>query len=82
MRLNDSVSLIINCENQQEIDKPWNYFTSEGEESQCDWCNDKYGLRWQVLPRNIGELMSQPKAGEVMMGQKKIIIEEYYQITH
>lgn len=75
--LNDAVSFMINCEDQNEIDTYWNYFTHEGSESQCGWCIDKYGLRWQVLPKNLGELMSKPDSFNVMMGQKKIIIEEY-----
>ncbi len=75
--LNDAVSLIIHCDDQQEIDKYWDYFTKEGKESQCGWCIDKYGLRWQVLPKNFGELLSLPDTGEVMMSQKKIVIKEY-----
>jgi len=75
--LNDAMSFMINCEDQNEIDKFWNYFTQEGEESQCGWCIDKYRLRWQVLPKNFGELMSKPNSFEVMMKQKKIVIEEY-----
>lgn len=75
--LNDAVSLIINCKNQEEIDKYWNYFTNEGQESQCGWCIDKFGLRFQIVPENINELMSKENAWEIMMGQKKIIISEY-----
>jgi len=75
--LNDAVSFIINCEDQREIDKYWDYFTQEGKESQCGWCIDKYGLRWQVIPSNLGELMNNPNSFEVMMGQTKIVIEEY-----
>jgi predicted 3-demethylubiquinone-9 3-methyltransferase (glyoxalase superfamily) len=61
----------------QEIDKFWNYFTKEGKESQCGWCIDKYGLRWQVIPNNLREFMARPNAWEVMMKQKKIVIAEY-----
>lgn len=75
--LNDAVSLMINCKNQKEIDHFWNYFTREGEEAPCGWCVDKYGLRWQIIPKNFSELMSMPNAFEVMMKQKKIVIEEY-----
>ncbi len=75
--LNDAISFMIYCEDQAEIDQFWDYFTAEGMESQCGWCIDKYGLRWQVLPKNLGELMSRPNAFKVMMGQKKIVIEEY-----
>lgn len=76
-QLNDAVSFMISCEDQNEIDKYWNYFTREGEESQCGWCTDKFGLRWQVLPQNLDELMKRPNSFEVMMGQKKIVIEEF-----
>ena len=75
--LNDSISFIIHCDNQEEIDLYWNYFTKEGKESQCGWCIDKLGLRWQIIPSNLNELMSLPNANEVMMNQKKIIISEY-----
>jgi predicted 3-demethylubiquinone-9 3-methyltransferase (glyoxalase superfamily) len=74
---NDALAFTINCEDQNEIDKYWNYFTQEGQAVQCGWCIDKFGLRWQVLPNNFGELMSKPNSWEVMMKQKKIIIEEY-----
>lgn len=77
-QLNDSVSFIITCEDQNEIDKYWNYFISEGKELQCGWCIDKNGLRWQVLPKNLGELMTKPNASEIMMSQSKIVIEEFY----
>lgn len=74
---NDSFSFNLHCRDQEEIDRYWDYFTKEGEESQCGWCRDKYGLRWQILPANFGELMSKPNAWKVMMSQKKIIIAEY-----
>ena len=74
---NDAFSLIVNCDDQNEIDKYWNYFTREGKEVQCGWCTDKYELRWQVIPKSMGQLMSRPNAFNVMMRQKKIIIQEY-----
>lgn len=75
--MNDSFALMISCHGQEEVDSYWSYFTREGRESQCGWCVDKYGLRWQVIPDNFGELMSRPNAWEVMMKQKKIVIAEY-----
>jgi predicted 3-demethylubiquinone-9 3-methyltransferase (glyoxalase superfamily) len=75
--LNDAVSFMIHCENQQEIDTIWDYFTQEGQESQCGWCIDKFGLRWQVIPKNLGELMRKPNAFSIMMGQKKIVIDAF-----
>lgn len=74
---NDAIAFTIHCEDQNEIDKFWNYFTQDGEESQCGRCIDTYGLRWQILPKNFAELMSKPNAWNVMMSQKKIVIEEY-----
>jgi predicted 3-demethylubiquinone-9 3-methyltransferase (glyoxalase superfamily) len=74
---NDSFAIMLNCNDQAEIDKYWNYFTKEGKESMCGWCMDKFGLRWQIIPKNMGELMSKPNAGQVMMKQTKIIIAEY-----
>ncbi len=78
-QFNDSFALIIHCENQQEIDKYWHYFTQEGKESMCGWCIDKFGLRWQVMPKHLGELMKLPNANMVMMKQTKIIIADYLQ---
>ncbi len=77
-RFNDAFAIMIHCDDQQEIDKYWDYFTKEGKESQCGWCIDKFGLRWQIVPVNMDELMSQPNAESVMMNQTRIIIEEYY----
>ena len=74
---NDAFAITIICEDQNEIDKYWNYFTKDGSEVQCGWCIDKYGLRWQVVPNNLGELLATPNGWNVMMNQKKIIISEY-----
>jgi len=75
--LNDAISFIISCVDQNEIDKYWNYFTKDGEESQCGWCIDKFGLRFQIVPENLEDLMTSPKAWEVLMGQQKIVISEF-----
>jgi predicted 3-demethylubiquinone-9 3-methyltransferase (glyoxalase superfamily) len=74
---NDALALTIYCEDQNEIDLFWNYFTKEGHEVQCGWCNDKYGLRWQVIPKNLGDLLNRPNGWNVMMEQTKIVIEDY-----
>ncbi len=74
---NDALSFMINCKDQEEIDKYWNYFSKEGQEVMCGWCIDKYGLRWQIIPENLDELMSKPNGHDVLMNQKKIIIKDY-----
>jgi predicted 3-demethylubiquinone-9 3-methyltransferase (glyoxalase superfamily) len=75
--LNDAMSLMLYCEDQQEIDKYWDNICKEGTAVQCGWCIDKFGLRWQILPKNLPELMSRPHAFEVMMKQTKIVIAAY-----
>lgn len=75
--INDAISFVIHCKDQQEIDKYWDYFTNDGKASQCGWCIDKFGLRWQIIPENLGALMAKPGSWEVMMKQQKIVISEY-----
>lgn len=56
---NEAVSFVINCENQAEIDYYWQKLTENGgQESQCGWLKDKFGVSWQVVPTNIGTLLS------------------------
>lgn len=74
---NDSISFIITCENQEEIDKYWDYLTKEGVEYECGWCMDKFGLRFQIIPKNFDTLLNKPNSWQVIMKQKKIIIDEY-----
>ena len=58
---NESISFVISCKDQAEIDYYWDKLTADGgEESMCGWCKDKFGLSWQVVPANLGELMSDP----------------------
>lgn len=56
---NESVSFYLGCEGQAEVDRYWDYFTADGgEESQCGWLKDKYGLSWQIVPKEFGDMMS------------------------
>jgi len=82
-KFNEAVSMLVNCEDQAEVDYFWNAFTADGgEESMCSWCRDKYGLWWQIVPKQLGELMGDPdpvKAGrvmEAMLKMKKIIVAD------
>ncbi|MGP6172926.1 VOC family protein [Corynebacterium sp. A21] len=74
---NEGVSLQINAEDQAELDQIWSALSSLPEAEICGWCKDRWGVSWQVVPENINELMERPGAYEVMMRQKKIIIDEY-----
>ena len=66
-KFNESVSFVVNCENQEEIDHYWDEFSKEGVEGKCGWIKDKYGVSWQIVPSILGQLMSDPeKAPKVM----------------
>src|SRR5262245_27511719 len=56
-KFNESVSFVINCDTQEEIDHHWNSFIDAGgQASQCGWLKDKFGLSWQVVPSILGKL--------------------------
>lgn len=77
---NEAVSLVIECENQQEIDYYWEKLTDGGEESQCGWLKDRFGVSWQVVPKILGELMADPEKGpkviQAFMQMKKFEIDK------
>ena len=64
---NEGISLVVECESQEEIDHYWDSLTKEGSESQCGWLRDKYGVSWQIIPGMLGNLMSDPQKGERVM---------------
>jgi predicted 3-demethylubiquinone-9 3-methyltransferase (glyoxalase superfamily) len=58
---NDAVSLMVECEDQAEIDRYWNALLKDGgKEVACGWLNDRFGLRWQIVPATMQEWMSDP----------------------
>lgn len=68
-QFNEAVSLVVNCETQAEIDEYWEKLSSSGQESQCGWLKDKYGLSWQIVPTALGKWLSDPdpeKSARVM----------------
>lgn len=74
---NESVSFVIPCKTQQEIDYYWNYFTEHGSESWCGWCKDVFGISWQVIPNNLAQILAtHPQAYSTLTRMKKIIIED------
>jgi predicted 3-demethylubiquinone-9 3-methyltransferase (glyoxalase superfamily) len=76
-KFNESVSFSIPCEDQEEIDYYWEKLSSVPESEQCGWCKDKFGLSWQVVPKNMGELMQRPNAFAHMMQMKKLVIADF-----
>lgn len=59
----EAISLSVDCATQDEVDHLWGSLTADGgEESQCGWLKDRFGLSWQIVPARLGELMSGPDA--------------------
>lgn len=76
-KFNESISFVVRCDSQQEVDDYWAKLTANGgKESQCGWLKDKFGLSWQIVPSRLPELVKNPKAMQAMMGMKKIDIAE------
>lgn len=73
----EAISFSIACKDQEEIDYYWGKLSSVPESEQCGWCKDRFGLSWQVVPANMGELMSRPNAYAHMMHMKKIVIQDF-----
>lgn len=76
-KFNEAVSFAIACEDQKEIDYYWEKLSSVPEAEQCGWCKDRFGLSWQVVPKNMGELMQRPNAYANVMQMKKLVIEDF-----
>ena len=79
-KLNESFSLVITCETQDEIDYYWDKLTAGGSESRCGWLIDKYGVSWQVVPSILSKLMGDPSRSQrvvqAFMKMKKFIIKD------
>ncbi len=85
-KFNEAVSFVIDCENQEEIDYYWNKFTADGgQESQCGWCKDKFGVSWQIVPTALKSLMNDPatasKVTKAFMKMKKFDIAQLIEAT-
>jgi predicted 3-demethylubiquinone-9 3-methyltransferase (glyoxalase superfamily) len=57
-KFNEAISFSVECETQEEIDHYWEKLSSVPESEQCGWCKDKFGVSWQIVPKQLGELMS------------------------
>lgn len=59
-RFNESISFMVNCDSQEELDRLWERLTEDGAPVQCGWLKDKYGISWQIVPSDLNELVSGP----------------------
>lgn len=78
----EAISFFVECEDQQEVDYFWNKLSAVPEAEQCGWCKDKFGLSWQIVPKQLGELMGTPDPAKsmrvvnAMLKMKKIIVAD------
>jgi predicted 3-demethylubiquinone-9 3-methyltransferase (glyoxalase superfamily) len=72
----EAVSFIVPCEDQAEIDYYWERLSSVPESEVCGWCKDRYGVSWQVVPKNMAELSENAKAMEALLKMKKLDIKQ------
>ena len=64
-KFSEAISLVVNCADQAEVDRMWDKLCDGGQPSQCGWLKDKFGLSWQIVPRELGTLMSDPDSNKV-----------------
>jgi predicted 3-demethylubiquinone-9 3-methyltransferase (glyoxalase superfamily) len=83
-KFNESISFVIRCETQEEVDRYWARLLEgcDPDSGQCGWLKDKYGVSWQVVPSGLDKLIGGPdpakaqRAFAAMMGMKKLVIGE------
>jgi predicted 3-demethylubiquinone-9 3-methyltransferase (glyoxalase superfamily) len=80
-KFDEAISLVVNCETQQEIDFYWEKLTANGgQESMCGWLKDKFGVSWQIVPSALGKLMSDSQKGaramQALMKMRKLDIKK------
>ena len=75
-KMNEAISFVVRCDNQDDVDYYWERLTNGGTEIQCGWLKDKFGVTWQVVPSKLPELIRNPKALKAMMNMKKIDLAE------
>ncbi|BDB44529.1 MULTISPECIES: VOC family protein [Mycobacterium] len=81
-QLSEAVSFMVHCKDQDEVDYYWEKLADGGQESQCGWLKDRFGLSWQITPDRLFELVSDPDparaaaATAAMHGMHKIVIAE------
>jgi predicted 3-demethylubiquinone-9 3-methyltransferase (glyoxalase superfamily) len=77
----EAISFVVRCKDQDEVDRLWAKLTEGGEESQCGWLKDRFGLSWQIVPDRLGELLGDPdperanRAMQAMLQMQKIEIK-------
>ena len=82
-KFNESVSFVVDCETQEEIDFYWDRLSQGGSEGQCGWLKDQFGLSWQIVPSILPQLLAEPQKADRIMNallqMKKFDIEKLKQ---
>jgi predicted 3-demethylubiquinone-9 3-methyltransferase (glyoxalase superfamily) len=79
---NEAVSFQVLCDTQKEVDHYWEALSAGGEQGPCGWLKDRYGLSWQIVPKALFELLSDPddarsqRVMEAMLGMGRIVVDE------
>ena len=79
-KFNESISMTVDCDGQEEVDYYWENLSHVPESEQCGWCKDKFGLSWQIVPKQMGDYLMGPdvtgaqRATAAMLQMKKIDI--------
>lgn len=76
-KFSEAISFAIACEDQDEIDYYWEKLSTVSEAEQCGWCKDQFGLSWQVVPKDMEEIMKRPEAFTRLMQMKKLVIADF-----
>lgn len=77
---NHAISLMIECDTQDEIDRLWDALSEGGQVEQCGWLRDRYGVAWQIVPRGLADMVRDPdraaarRAAQAMLGMVKLDI--------
>jgi predicted 3-demethylubiquinone-9 3-methyltransferase (glyoxalase superfamily) len=80
-KFSEAISFSVDCKTQQEVDECWAKLSEGGQEGQCGWLKDKFGLSWQIIPSALGKLLNDPdpqkskRVMEAMLRMKKIDIQ-------
>lgn len=82
---NEAISLSLNVDGQDEVDRLWSAITSKGKAGRCGWCTDEFGVTWQVSPIQMREHLENPDkdkaefANQALMKMNKIVIKDLYE---
>jgi predicted 3-demethylubiquinone-9 3-methyltransferase (glyoxalase superfamily) len=72
-KFTEAISLTVNCESQKEVDYYWSKLLEGGEESQCGWLKDKYGLSWQIVPVALSQMLQDPDPNKTERVMKALL---------